>query len=400
MSDFRDLDLLLQKYVDDGLPGCGCVIAKHGEVLYENYFGWADIENQKPLTRENIFRQASLTKIAMYTVGMMLYEQGKFLMTDPLYEYFPEWRDTMKLMPRPDGEVDVVPVEQPITIKNIFNMTCGLPYQAIMGMTQIQQPVSAAMAKAVQEITDENGYYTLRDQIRAMSKVPIAFEPGSRWLYGFASELMAGLLAEICGKPAELVIKEMLFEPLGMSSSANFFCGDMKQRLVKNYFLTPGKQLGEEGALYVPGPEVDAIWVGELGKVPGFARVMTNCMDYTKLMQMLACGGVYQGKRIMGRKTIDLMRTNTLTDTMIREDFSNDYLAGYGYGYGVRTLLDRYEGHHNGSLGAFGWTGGSGTWAEADPEEGVSIVYMHNLQPNLEEYHHLRMRAVAYGCLK
>lgn len=101
----------------------------------------------------------------------------------------------------------------------------------------------------------------------------------------------------------------------------------------------------------------------------------------------------------MGRKTIDLMRTNTLTETMIREDFSNSYLAGYGYGYGVRTLMDKAAGNHNGSLGAFGWTGGSGTWAEADPSEGVSIVYMHNLQPNLEEYHHLRMRAAAYGFL-
>jgi CubicO group peptidase (beta-lactamase class C family) len=117
-------------------------------------------------------------------------------------------------------------------------------------------------------------------------------------------------------------------------------------------------------------------------------------------MQMLANGGVYNGERIMGRKTIDLMRTNTITDQMIYEDYWNSYLAGYGYGYGVRTMSHPYEGQHNGSLGAFGWTGGSGTWAEADPSEGVSIVYMHNLQPNLEEYHHLRMRAVAYGCLE
>ena len=128
--------------------------------------------------------------------------------------------------------------------------------------------------------------------------------------------------------------------------------------------------------------------------------MITNCYDYTKLMQMLANGGVWQGERVMGRKTIDLMRCNTVPEDVLRRDFTNNYLAGYGYGYGVRTLMDKYAGHHNGSLGAFGWTGGSGTWAEADPEEGVSIVYMHNLQPNLEEYHHLRMRSVAYGCLE
>ena len=399
MSNFRDLDALLQKYVDDGLPGCGCIVAKKGEILYENYFGYSDVENRVPLVRENVFRQASLTKVAMYTTAMMLYEQGKFLMTDPLYEYFPEWKDSKKMVFNKDGTFDIVPVEHPITIKNIMNMTCGLPYQMIMGFTPVRHPVAQEVAKVMEPLRAK-GHYTLREQIRATAQVPLAFEPGTAWLYGFASELTAGLLEVIGGKPAEMVIKEMLFEPLGMDSSANFLFGDLEQRLVKNYFLDRSKKLGDEGALYVAPAQMEAGMVGPLGSVSGFARVITNCWDYTKLMQMLANGGVYNGERIMGRKTIDLMRTNTLTDEMIQRDFTNDYLAGYGYGYGVRTLMDKYKGHHNGSLGAFGWTGGSGTWAEADPSEGVSIVYMHNLQPNLELYHHLRMRATAYGCLE
>jgi hypothetical protein len=105
MSEFKHLDELFQKFVDDGLPGCSCVIAKKGEILYENYFGYSDIENKVPLTENNLFRQASLTKIAMYTTAMMLYEQGKFLMTDPIYEYFPEWRNTMKTITLPNGKV-------------------------------------------------------------------------------------------------------------------------------------------------------------------------------------------------------------------------------------------------------------------------------------------------------
>lgn len=399
MSDFKHLDTLLQKYVDDGLPGCACMIAKKGEILYENYFGWADVENKKSLTRENVFRQASLTKVAMYTTIMMLYEQGKFLMTDPLYDYFPEWRHSTKMIRRESGDIDIVPVDHPITIKNIMNMTCGLPYDMIMGDMPVQHPTSQAMAEAMKPLR-EKGYFTLREQIKAISNVPLAFEPGERFLYGFASELTAGLLEAVCGKPAEQVMKEMLFEPLGMDSSANFTFGDLSERLVQNYYLNPGKNLGDENALHIPPAKRDAMFVGPLGTVPGFSRVITNCWDYTKLMQMLANGGVYDGKRIMGRKTIDLLRTNTLTKTMIEEDYSNSYLAGYGYGYGVRTMSDHYVGQHNGSLGAFGWTGGSGTWAEADPSEGVSIVYMHNIQPNLEEYHHLRMRATAYGCLK
>lgn len=399
MAKFSDLDALLQKYVEDGLPGCSCIIAKNGEILYENYFGWADKEQGVMLTRDHVFRQASLTKIAIYTTAMMLYEQGKFLMTDPIYEYFPEWRGSTKMICHDNGEVDIVPTDGPITIKHIMNMTCGLPYDMIMGETPVQHPTSRLMAQAMQPLR-EKGHFTLREQIRAVSQVPLAFEPGTRFLYGFSSELTAGLLEAICGKPAEIVIKEMLFEPLGMESSANFIFGDLGERLVKNYYLYPDKQLGDPDAIYALTAAEDARFVGPLGSVSGFSRVITNCWDYTKLMQMLACGGVYQGKRIMGRKTIDLFRTNTLPEVILQKDFTNDYLAGYGYGYGVRTLMDSYQGHHNGSLGAFGWTGGSGTWAEADPAEGVSIVYMHNLQPNLEQYHHLRMRAVAYGCLE
>ena len=399
MSNFKDLDALLQKFVDDGLPGCGMVIAKKGEILYENYFGWADIENNKPLTRNNVFRQASLTKIAMYTTAMMLYERGKFLMTDPLYEFFPEWKNMNKTVRTSNGSWEVVPCEGPVTVKNVMNMTVGLPYDMILGDVPVKHPTSEAMAKYMKPLR-EKGYYTLREQIAAMSNVPLAFEPGTRWLYGFASELCAGLIEAVTGQPAEKVIKEMLFEPLDMDSSANFFFGDIPERLVKNYRLKPGTKLGDPDCLDIVPADQEARMVGPLGTVPGFSRVITNPWDYTKFIQMLANGGIHNGEQIIGRKTIDLIRTNTISDTLIKEDFSNNYLCGYGYGYGMRTLMDKYTGHHNGSLGQFGWTGGTGTWGEADPSEGTSIVYMHNLQPNLEEYHHLRMRAVAYGCLE
>ena len=399
MNDFTNLDALLKKYVSDGLPGCSCIVAKKGETLFEGYYGMADIENNVPLGPEHVFRQASLTKVALYTVVMMLYEQGRFLMSDPLYEYFPEWKNSTKIVKKPNGETVCVPVDKPITLKNIMNFTCGLPYGMIIAGQKVSHPTALAMRKA-QEALEAKGSFTLREQIAAMSTVPLAYEPGERHLYGFASELAAGLLEVLCGKKAELVIKEMLFEPLGMESSANFLFGDLEQRLVKDYMLNPGKKLGDEGALGILDEAREKAMVGKLGETNGFQRVITNCRDYTRLMQMLANGGYYRGEKLIGRKTIDLMRTNTLTPTQIREDFTNNYLAGYGYGYGVRTLMDRYAGHHNGSLGAFGWTGGSGTWAESDPEEGVSIVYMHNLMPNMEEYHHLRMRAAAYGGLE
>ena len=397
MGDFRKLDELLQRFVDEGLPGCSCTIAKKGEILYDGYFGYSDVENKVPLNDRNVFRQASLTKVAMYTMTMKLFEQGKFKMTDPLYEYFPEWKNTMKRVYLPDGKVEIVPVEKPITVKNIMNMTMGMPYQMFTGQT-VAHPVAREMTEKMQPLIDK-GYYTLREQIKAVAEVPIAFEPGTHWMYGFASELTAGLLEVIEQKPAELVIKEQLFEPLGMDSSANFIFGDLGERLVKNYYFAPGKKLGDPDAYRVMPADREAGMAGPLGTVSGFQRVITNSRDYTKLLQMLANGGMHNGERIMGKKTIELMATNTLSREILESDFRDLYNDGYGYGYGVRVLMDKYQGHCNGSIGQFGWTGGTGTWAEADPSEGVSIVYMHNLQPNMEQYFHLRMRAVAQGCL-
>lgn len=395
--DFSPLNNLLAQFVADGLPNCSCVVAQKGTILYEGYFGYADIENGVPLTDKHIYRQASLTKVALYTLAMMLYEQGYFTMNEPLGKYFPEWKQSRKLCIRQSGEVEIVPTDGPVTIRHILNMTCGLPYQSMLPHVVSNHPVADAMSRALEPLKDK-GRYSLREQIHALADVPLAFEPGARWLYGFASELTAGLIEVLCDMPAEEALRQHLYIPLGMRSTSNYFLDDMPRRLVKNYCLRTGKRLGEADALYFLDQQQDGAFVGPLGTVDGFSRTMSNCMDYTHLMQMLANGGVWEGQSILGRKTIDLMRTNTLSDTMLKEDFHTPYLAGYGYGYGVRTLMNQNTGQHGGSLGSFGWTGGSGTWAEADPATGLSIVYMHNIQPNLEDYHHLRMRTVAYGC--
>ena len=389
MSGFEKLDALLQGFVDGGLPGCALQIAQRGKTIYEGYFGYADLENRAPVTKDSVFRMASMSKLPLYTVMMMLYERGKCLLTDPISLYLPEWKDTKKFVRQPNGSLAIVPVERPITISDCLSMKCGLPYCNFKGPTD--DPTTASMQRCMEPLW-EKGHYTVQEHIAAMSQAILRFEPGTHWLYGFSSEITAALIEVLADKPIDDVFREYLFEPLGMKSTASRFFGDMQARLVKLYAR------GEDGALapsrsdydqkFLPGPEHDAGW----------ARLFSNVNDYTRLFSMLANGGVYDGVRIMGRKTIDLMRTNTLDEAQMR-DFTNHYNAGYGYGFGVRTLLDKYQGRHNGSLGAFGWTGAFGAWGEADPEEGVSIVYMHNMLPNDEEYYHLRVRTAAYGCI-
>ena len=389
MPDFTHLEDLLRGFVDGGLPGCAIQIAQRGRTLYEGYFGYADIEKKTPVTKTSLFRMASMSKLPLYTVMMMLYERGKCLLTDPIWLYLPEWKDMKKFVRKPNGGLEIVPVERPITVSDALSMKCGLPYCNFRGPTD--DPTLRSMQQCMEPLWAK-GRYTVQEHIAAMSNAVLSFEPGAHWLYGFSSEITAALIEKLADKPVDDVFRELLFEPLGMENTASRFFGDARERLVQLYAraedgtLSPTRTDFDEK--FIPGPEHDAGW----------GRLFSNVNDYTKLMGMLANGGVWDGARIMGRKTIDLMRANGLDAAQAR-DFENLYNAGYGYGFGVRALVDKHRGGHNGSLGAFGWTGAFGTWCEADPEEGVSIVYMHNMLPNREEYYHLRMRAAAYGGL-
>lgn len=390
MAVERDIDKLLQGFVKGGLPGCALQVVQKRRTVYEGYFGFADLEANAPVTNRSVFRLASMSKIPLYTTLMMLYERGRFLMSDPIYRYFPEWKDARKFVKDPNGAVRVVPTEGPITVRDIMSMKCGLPYCNSPAPTD--NLTERAMQKLMQPLW-ERGHYTNREQIAAMAKAPLAFEPGTHWLYGFSSELAAGLVEALCDKPIDDVFREFLFDPLGMDDTRSRYFGDIRQRMVKLYSKTSDGRLEHGIAMFdekhLPGVEHEAGW----------ARLFSTANDFSKLMQMLANGGEYGGVRIMGRKTIDLMRANGL-DAMQLRDYENPYEAGYGYGYGVRTLIDAQKGNHNGSSGAFGWTGGFGTWCEADPSEGVSIVYMHNMMPNEENRYHHSVRAAAYGCIE
>ena len=244
MSTVKDLDRLLQGFVDGGLPGCSLQIAQRGKTLYEGYFGYADIEAKTPVTARSIFRQASMSKIPLYVTMMMLYERGKFLLTDPIYNFFPEWREMKKYVKHANGYVNAVPTDGPITVSDVLSMKCGLPYcnSAAPTDNRTLQSMQAAMKPLW-----EKGHYTNREQIAAISNAVLACEPGTEWIYGFSSELAAGIIEAVCGKPIDDAFEELLFAPLGMDDTRSHFFGDSKERMVKLYRRT------DEGAL-VPGP--------------------------------------------------------------------------------------------------------------------------------------------------
>lgn len=386
MTTCTKIDELLQSFIDRGLPGCSLHVVQRGKTLYEGYCGVSDLDTGKKIDSNSVFRLASMSKIPLYTVLMMLYEQGRFLMTDPIGDYLPGWEKSTKYVKKEDGTYDIVPTARPLIIKDAMTMKCGLPYCNFDG------PTDDIVMKGMQECMRplwKKGYYTVSEHLAAMSKAPLACDPGEQWIYGFSSEIAAGLVEAVCDKPINEVFREMLYEPLGMTSTDAIYFGDIQERMVRLYARDG------EGKL-VDGPDFfDKKHLPGAENEQGWGRVFTTGNDFSKLMQMLACGGEYEGRHYMSRKTIDLLRTNTLDGT-----FGDTYNGGYGYGYGFRTLVDKSQGNSNGSLGSFGWTGGFGSWCEADPEEGLSIVYMHNLMPNDEGYYHPRVRAAAYGLVR
>ena len=387
--DFSRLDQLLERFAETSVPGCTCSIMQGDELIYEGAAGYADIEGKKKVNGHSMFRQASTTKLFTYAILGMLYEEGRFLFSEPVGKYLPEWRETRKFVLRSDGNVDIIPTERPLTIQNAVSMMCGLPY-CMAPAPKANTPTLAAMSQRIGELL-KKGTPTLREEVRVMGDVPVMFEPGSHWLYGFGSEITGALVETLTDKPLREVFRERVIEPLELKDTDTFFTPENRDRVVANYRKKP------DGSLEISPDFYDATMDPAVTPVGARPNLITSSTDFAIFMQMLANGGTYKGRKLLGAGTVEMLHTNQLGPVQLR-DFENDYLAGYGYGYGFRTLLTRQYGH-NGHPGCFGWTGGSGIWVEADPVDRFSIAYMHNMMPNEELYHHHRVRAVAYGCM-
>ena len=388
MKDFTRLDNLLKRFVEEGTnPGCAAAVMQGDELIWHGEAGYADIESGKKVDLHSMFSQASTTKLFTYAILGMIYEEGKFLFSDPLSDYLPEWKNTKKYVTLPNGAVETAPLEKPITIRDAVAMMCGLPYCMVPAVDPAT-PTLAAMSRQMRELL-KKGPSTIAEEVRVMAEVPVMFEPGSHWQYGFGSEITGVLVETFEGKPLREVFQDRLIKPLELEDADTFARPWNQDRIVTNYAKKgPGQ--------FEPMADFSAL---DPDSVPAGARpnLLISARDFAVFMQMLANGGTYKGRKFLGAGTVAMLHENQLGPVQMA-DFECDYLAGYGYGLGFRTLLTRKYGH-NGNIGDFGWTGGTGIWVEADPVEKFAVAYMHNMRPNEELYHHHRVRAVVNGIM-
>ncbi|MGM7724228.1 serine hydrolase domain-containing protein [Metabacillus sp. Hm71] len=383
------LNQLLKSFVEKGPAGCALSVTHHGKTIVEDFVGLADIETQKSIAPDTIYRIYSMTKVVTCTAALMLYEKGLFLLNDPLEEYLPEFKNPHVYRENEKGDIVTVPASRSITVKDLFTMTSGITYPGESNETERQ--VAKAM-HAMQQQEDDGKKMTARGMSKALASIPLAFDPGTRWHYGLNHDVLGAFIEVLSGKSFGQFLHDEIFEPLSMKDTFFRIPSDKKHRLCSVY------NRNEEGLL-TKNTAMDAHIQQDAAFESGGGGLLSTLGDYSTFAHMLANGGELNGERIIGSRTIKLMASNHLTEENAK-NYSWNYLGGYGYGLGVRVMVNPALGGANSSIGEFGWSGLLGTWVLIDPKEKLSAVYMQQMMPNFEAYHQPRLRSVIYGGLE
>ncbi|QYR21756.1 beta-lactamase family protein [Paenibacillus sp. sptzw28] len=373
------LSPLLQSFKDNGPPGCACTVVRRGEVLYQETMGYANLENERLIAPDTLYRIYSMTKVVTCAAALILFERGLYLLNDPLEEYLPEYKDLQVYRNHESGNKMISPATGSIRVKDLFTMTSGLVYGG--EQTEIERRTQKIIGAGITDLDT-------RDVARELAQVPLAFDPGTHWRYGTSHDVLAALIETLSGQRFGAFLQKEIFDPLGMSDTSFKIRQDQQGRLCTLY------DRGDDGSLK-SNDRLDGFYQPECKFESGGFGLISTIGDYSRFAQALAGAGKLDGERILSPKTVQLMGTNHLSLQQLKE-FNN---PGYGYGLGVRVMIDPAAGGINGSVGEFGWAGLAGTYLLIDPKEELSVVYMQQMMPSMEQYIHPRLRAVIYGAL-
>lgn len=382
VNRLQHLTRLLKNFMEEGPAGCACTVVRRGEVLYDACFGYADVEHERKIEPDTIYRIYSMTKVITCAAALMLYERGLYLLNDPLEEYLPEFKNAHVYRQTDDGAISRSPASSPIRIKDLFTMSSGLTYGG--EDTETERQTRTVLQRAAESMD-------VRALSKALAAIPLAFDPGTGWKYGTSHDILGALIEVLSGQPFGVFLDKEIFEPLGMTDTFFQLPKDKRGRLCTMY------DRADDGGL-TPNTAMDAPYREGCRYESGGGGLLSTIGDYSRFAQALAQGGELDGVRILSPRTVQLMGTNHLSPRQL-QDFDWPQMRGYGYGLGVRVMLDPAAGGSNGSIGEFGWAGLAGSWLLIDPHAQVSVVYMQQMLPSLEPYMHPRLRAVIYGAL-
>ncbi len=356
------LTAALQRAVDSGeLPGAVALVARKGRLVYQKSFGMQDKTLGIPMANDSIFRIYSMTKPIVSVAAMILYEEGRLAMYEPLSKYLPEFKDMRVGIESRDPVTgaptfDTVPARRQITIQDLMRHTSGLTYGGLGGRS------------AVKDLYREAGLasqsWTTERFAGAIARLPLVFEPGTTWEYGHSTDVLGRVVEVVAGKPLDVFLAERILGPLAMRDTGFHVPPEKLQRLAQPQ---PDPKTGEVPEL-IDVTKPATFFAGGHGLVstPG---------DYLRFCQMLLNGGELAGVRILGRKTVEYMTADHLTPAIAP---GPAYLPGPGYGFGLGFAVRREAGMSEwpGSVGEFFWGGYAGTAFWIDPKEQLVPVLM------------------------
>jgi len=363
------IDDVTQKYVDAGkLAGVVTMVARNGKVVYFDAVGNRGADDETPLKKDDLFRIYSMSKPITAVAAMQLYEQGKFHLSDPVSKFVPELKDLMVM--GEDGEL--TPSEKTMTMHHLLTHTAGFSY----GFQARTDAVDKAYAEA--KIW---GSRDLTAFAETLAKLPLKFEPGTRWHYSVAVDVTGLVVERISGQPFDEYLAEHVFAPLGMEDTFFAVPEDKRDRFLPNHFWNP------ETKSLVANREVQPAAMSDYFNVSLFSGgggLVSTASDYMRFAESIRNGGSLQGKRILGAKTINYMRKNHLPGSVDMGGSGENPLAageqrGLGFGLGFGVVTDAVKSGTLGSDGEYQWGGAAGTLFWIDPVEEVVVVGMIQL---------------------
>jgi CubicO group peptidase (beta-lactamase class C family) len=350
----------VQQYIDaNQIAGAVTLVARKGKVVHFESQGWRYKEEQAPMDKDAIFSLMSMTKPIVSVALMMLWEEGKFMLDDPISKWLPSYANKMVTDTGP-GQLAVA---RPVTVRHVLTHTSGLSLTS----TSYRAPAGAAAATTPAK--------TLLEAIERAAPIPLAFQPGDRWQYGSSTDYVAILVEKVSGMSIDQFLRQRIFEPLGMRDT---------------HYNIPKEKVGRVAAIYRPDDKGKIVlsqkpeYREPTTYFPGVAGLSGTAADYFKFCQMLLNGGEYNNQRLLGRMTVNMMISNQIgtgKPVYVRGD-------GFGFGLGFGILVDPSKAPDALSIGSFMWGGANGTIFWVDPVEDLIGIQLIQIAP----YNHFNIR--------
>ncbi len=380
----------MNRYVDSGkLPCALTLVARHGEAVFLEYCGHRDLRSATPIASDTIFRLYSMTKPVTSVAAMMLYEEGRFQLDDPVSAFIPALADMRVHLADDGGRRLTEPARSPITIHHLLTHTAGFTY-GFRGEGGVE-----ALYKA--EHTDfDTRAGSLGEVVDRLARLPLVHHPGTRWHYGVSTDVLGYLIEVVSGMTLDRFFAERLFEPLGMTDTGFVMPEDRLERFASLY-----EPDGARGMRLLEDAD-GSRYRSDVQTFSGGGGLLGTVSDYYRFTEMLRRRGEIDGVRLLGRKTVDYMTRNHLQSdlaAMGQASFNETTLEGIGFGLGFSVMLDPARARVVGSPGEYAWGGLASTAFWVDPAEDMTVIFLTQLSPSDTYPLRRELRVLAYQSL-